>query len=104
MADSERSSFLYLIVILIIGIGILSLFFGGGMMMGGIMGIGLLLPVIFIILLIYALSDNDRPVYGQPMNHDGEGAIRVLDRRYANSEISREEYFKIRNDIYDRYR
>jgi len=69
----------------------------GGGMMGGMMGSGwlfMLLPVILIIVLIYALPDRDSVSY-----YDGENPMQVLEGRYANGEISRNEYLKIKDDL-----
>ena len=65
--------------------------------MGGMMGFGWLfmfLPVILIIVIIYALLDRDTVSY-----YDGEDPMQVLERRYAIGEISRNEYRRIKDDI-----
>jgi len=68
-----------------------------GMMGGGMMGFGwpfMFLPVILIIVIIFALSDRNNVSY-----YDGENPMGVLERRYANGKISRNEYCRIKDDI-----
>jgi putative membrane protein len=107
MSENERSSWLkvyILIFIVIIGLAILAILLGSGsgMMGGGMMGGGWLfmfLPIILIIFLIYALTDRDRDQHSQKPNYREENAMMVLERRYANGEISRGEYLRIKEDI-----
>ena len=66
-------------------------------MMGGMMGFGwpfMLLPFILIIVIITAILDRGTVSY-----YDGEDPIQVLERRYATGEISRNEYWRIKNDL-----
>ncbi len=104
MADKQRDTLIQIMVVLIValvGFALFSSLFGGGMM-GGMMGFGwlfMLLPVIFIVILIYALLDRDRPTYNQQPYYEYENPMRVLKRRYACGELSREEYLKIKEDI-----
>jgi uncharacterized membrane protein len=114
-----------IMIVAIIGFAFISIFFGGGMMgggmMGGMMGFGwlfMLFPILFIIFLIYALLGRDRPAYKQPQyqppdqspypppyqppyQESGDPML-VLEQRYASGEISRDEYLRIREDIYGR--
>lgn len=65
--------------------------------MGGMMGFGwpfILLPVILIIVIIYAILDRDTVSY-----YEGEDPMQILERRYANGEILRNEYWRIKDDI-----
>ncbi len=63
----------------------------GGMMMGG-MGLMMLVPILLVVLLIYALSP-------QTNLRDGDDARGILERRYARGEISRDEYLRTRDDL-----
>ena len=101
--NGKNSWFKVLLVLLIVVIGFVLFIslsgFGmmGSGMMGGMMGFGwpfMLLPVILIIVIIYALLDRDTVSY-----YDGENPMQVLERRYANGEISRNEYLKIKDDL-----
>ena len=111
MAEKQRDNLIQIIIVIIIaivGFALISLFLGGGMMGGGMMGgmgfgwIVMLLPLLFIIFLLYALSDRDRPTYNQSPYSGNENPIQILEQRYASGELSREEYFRIREDIYRR--
>lgn len=78
---------------------------GWGWPWGGMMFVGplfLLVPVLLIVLLVYALTERSRggserdPVAG----HASEpGALAVAERRYAAGEITREEYLRIKEDL-----
>ena len=101
--NGKNSWFKVLLVLLIVVIGFVLFIslsgFGmmGSGMMGGMMGFGwlfMLLPVILIIVIIYALLDRDTVSY-----YDGEDPMQVLERRYAIGEISRNEYRRIKDDI-----
>jgi uncharacterized membrane protein len=64
------------------------------------MGFGwlfVLLPIILIIILINALRGRDTDQNSQPSNIRGESSIEILERRYANGEISRGEYMRIKH-------
>lgn len=78
---------------------------GGGMMGGGMMGFGwlfMLLPVILLILLVFALTDRNSTPEFEPPYYVTESAMQALERRYASGEISREEYLGIKEDIFGR--
>ena len=65
--------------------------------MGGMMGFGwlfMLLPFILIIVIITAILDRGNVSY-----YDGGNPMQVLEQRYANGEISRNEYWRIKNDL-----
>jgi uncharacterized membrane protein len=75
---------------------------GDGMMGGGMMGFSwlfMLLPIIFILILIMALTGKDTDQYSQPSNIRSESSIEILERRYASGEISRGEYLIIKEDL-----
>jgi putative membrane protein len=121
MANNQRDTLIQILIVLIVaivGLALVSSLFGGGMMgggmMGGMMGFGwifMLLPIIFIIFLIYALMDRSRSTFNQPpyppqypppyqMPHQESGnPMQVLERRYVNGEISRNDYLRIKKDI-----
>ena len=104
MEENERNSWFKVFIVLllvVIGFVLFISFFGfglvGGGMMGGMMGFGwpfILLPVILIVVIIYAILDKDTV-----SNYHGEDAQQILERRYANGEISRSEYLKIKDDL-----
>jgi uncharacterized membrane protein len=63
-------------------------------------------PLIFLVLLFFvvrkAVSGGARDAVGSGGLNGGESGLsapEVLDRRYANGEITREEYLTIRDDI-----
>lgn len=111
MAENESKSWVktfIIILIVIIGFATLISLLGsgsgmmGGGMMGGMMGFGwlfMLFPIILIIFFIYALTGGDRDQSSQQSNYREESAMMVLERRYANGEISRGEYLRIKEDI-----
>jgi putative membrane protein len=112
VSENERAMWLKLLVLLLIVIigfsvvvglfGTGSGMMGGGMMGGGMMGFGwlfMLAPILFIIFLIYALSDRETPQTSQQPYYGQETSMDILERRYTSGEISRSEYFKIKEDI-----
>jgi len=77
------------------------------MMMGGgiltifvFFGFFLLLTagVIFGVYWIYQQRSQDKPVANKPESPD-ENPLQILQRCYANGEISREEYTKMKEDL-----
>jgi putative membrane protein len=110
MEKNDLSPLLVIVIVFLIGITFISIFFGGGMMgggmMGGLMGFGgifMFLPIVFIILLILTLLDRDCSSNNYPQPHPGEISLQILDNRYANGEITREEYLRIKNDLNKKY-
>jgi putative membrane protein len=112
MEEYERPSWvktLIIIIIVVIGLSILisvlgfgTGMMGGGMMGGGMMGFGwlfILLPIILIIALIYGLTGRETDKSPQPTYYGGNSQMEVLERRYANGEISRGEYLRIKEDL-----
>ena len=112
MRNLRANPLIWLAIALIVAIGLmeafgfLSVMNTGGYygMMGGGMGWGILfmgLPaIILIVVLIVAVGGLDKrtvrtpyPV-GQSMH-----ALEILDQRYARSEVSREDYTRIRTDL-----
>ncbi len=112
MADNQRDTLIQIMIVLIVavlGLVVVSSLFGGGMMgggmMGGMMGFGwliMLLPIIFIIVLIYALLDKDKPSYTPSPYHVKENPLQILERRYASGEVSREDYLRMKEDLHTR--
>jgi putative membrane protein len=80
----------------------------GGGFSGGMMGFGwlfMVLPILFIIFIIYSLLDRDStPREGPPQHrtYGTETPMQILERRYAGGEISREEFFRMKEEIYNR--
>ncbi|MHA2400922.1 MAG: hypothetical protein ACXADU_18800 [Promethearchaeota archaeon] len=112
MEENERPSWVkifIIILIVIVGFVILASLLGSGTgMMGGMMGFGwlfILLPIILIIFLIYTLTGRDRDTYKySPQPYSGrESPLEVLERRYVNGEISRNDYLRMKKDIEDKY-
>ena len=108
MADKQRDTLIQIIIVLIVvivGFAIISSLFGSGMMGGGMMGgmgfgwLFMLLPIIFIIVLIYALLYRERPSNNQTPYYGNETPMQVLQRRYASGEISRSDYLRMKEDI-----
>jgi uncharacterized membrane protein len=116
LADNKNNSLIQIMVVLIaafLGFAIISSLFGGGMMGGGMMGgmgfgwLFMLLPLFFVIFIIYALLDRGRPAYDQsqyppqyqPPYQDSGNPILVLEQRYASGELSREDFLRMRDDI-----
>jgi putative membrane protein len=113
MADDKRDNLIQITIVLIVAVTGLAIIFGllgggltGGGMMGGMMGFGglfMLIPVVFVILLIYALVDRDRPTYLAGTCYEIENPTQVLEHRYARGELSREDYLRMRDDLSRRY-
>jgi putative membrane protein len=102
----EVNALLIVVIALIIAVFLISIIFPfgdhGGGMMGGMMGLGwllMLLPIILIVVLVYALLDRERPQYYQSAPNIGENPLQILDGRYARGELSREEYLRMRGDL-----
>ena len=109
MAGDQRDTLIQISIVLIVAVTGLAIIFGllgGGLtdggMMGGMMGFGglfMLVPVVFVILLIYALVDRDRPTYLVGTCFDLDNPMQVLEHRYARGELSREDYLRMREDL-----
>jgi putative membrane protein len=66
--------------------------------MMGMMGLGLIVPLILIGLVAYALGW--RPQFNQsPLVPTSQTPLEILKTRYAGGEISREEYEQIQQDL-----
>jgi putative membrane protein len=80
----------------------------GGGFTGGMMGFGwllMVLPVLFIIFIIYSLLDRDTAPQQRPPPqgpYGPETPMQILERRYASGEISREEFHRMKEEIYNR--
>ena len=113
---AQRSSFgIVLLVILVIGLLIAVPMFGmimwgpmmmGGGMMGGwgypngmrwgLMSVGMLIPLGFILLLIVGAY-----YFLTPRGEKGEAenALRILDERYAKGELTKAQYLEMKDNI-----
>jgi len=109
MDDNEKKIWLkvFIVIIILVG-GFLLLFnlFGSEMMgdgmMGGMMGFGwlfMLLPIILVAILIYALFNRDSN--DTSSNYESENPLDILKQRYASGNISREDYLRIKKDLYE---
>ncbi len=109
MADNEKSNWYIVlaavVVVAIVLVVIVSLSQDTtryGMMRGGAAGFGWLfmfVPITLIIVIVYALMDRDRGPYCQSSNYGSENSIQIVERRYANGEISREQYIQMKEDL-----
>ena len=67
-------------------------------MMMGMMGLGLIVPLLLIGLVAYALGW--RPQFNQSLpGSTSQTPVEILNARYARGEISREEYDQIHRDL-----
>ena len=67
-------------------------------MMMGMMGLGLIVPLLLIGLAAYAFGW--RPQFNQTgWAQTGQTPLEILKARYARGEISREEYDQTRRDL-----
>ncbi len=111
MTENENRTFvngtlilllLFAMVALLVG---LSFGMGGVGMMGGAMGIGMvmfILPLVFVVWLVVALADREERRRPEPRFHPGrygEYPLQILDRKYANGEMSYQEYVTLRDEI-----
>ena len=114
MVRTQKDGWLTLVVVLLatfIGVVLLGGISGGmmgGGMMGGMMGFGwliMVLPILLIVFLVSSLLDRDAtppertPQYG---SYGPETPMQILERRYASGDISREDFFKMKGEIYNR--
>ena len=64
----------------------------------GMMGLGLIVPLLLIGLVAYALGW--RPQFNQSLPaQNSETPLEILKARYARGEINREEYDQIHRDL-----
>ncbi len=54
------------------------------------MGIGWLIPLLFMVILVYYIKENQK---------EGDSARDILDKRYAKGEIDEKEYKTKRADL-----
>ena len=67
-------------------------------MMMGMMGLGLLVPLVLIGIVVYALGW--RPQFNQSLPVPAsETPVDILKARYARGEMSRAEYEKMQQDL-----
>ena len=114
MRETQRDGLLTIVIVLLatfVGIVLLGGFSGammGGGMMGGMMGFGwliMVLPILLIVYLVSSLIDRNEtprersPQYGQ---YGPETPMQILERRYASGDISREDFFKMKEEILNR--
>jgi putative membrane protein len=62
------------------------------------MGLGLILPLLLIGAVAYALGWRPQPNQAGPAQ-SRQTPVEILKARYANGEISREEYDQMRRDL-----
>ena len=114
MVRTRKDGWLTIVVVLLatfIGIVLLG-GVSGGMMDGGMMGgmivfgwLLMVLPILLIIFLVSSLLDRNAtpsersPQYG---HYGTETPMQILERRYASGDISREDFFKMKREIYNR--
>ena len=114
MVRTRRDSWLLLVVVLLatfMGIVLLGGISGGmmgGGMMGGMMGFGwliMVLPILLIVFLVSTLLDRNATPRERPPQYGYYGTetpMQILDRRYASGDISREDFYKMKEEIYNR--
>jgi uncharacterized membrane protein len=87
----------------------LSFGMGGYGMMGGAMGLGMvlfILPLVVVVWLVVALADRDerrRPEPPFQAGRYGEYPLQILERKYANGEMTYQEYVTLRDEIVHRH-
>jgi uncharacterized membrane protein len=112
MTENENRTMLTAVVVIVaVFAGLLLLggqttgMMGGGMMMGGVVGIGALSFLVLVIWLVFSMADRPQPQRPQPPQRPfypgpgGEYPLQVLDRKYANGEMTYEEYTTLRQEI-----
>ena len=114
MVRTRKDGWLIIVVLFLvtlIGIGLLGGASGGmmdGGMMGGMMGFGWLLMVLPILLIIFLVSSllerNSTPSERPPQYgyYGTETPMQILERRYASGDISSEDFYKMKAEIYNR--
>ncbi len=114
MVRNQRAGWLTIVIVLVdtfAGIVLLSGISGGmmgGGMMGGMMGFGwliMVLPILLVVFLISALLDrNESPRERSPQygSYGPETPMQILERRYASGDISRGEFFRMKQEILNR--
>jgi len=65
----------------------------GMIVLGPIM---MLLPVLLVVVLVYALTDRGRPA---AQTGSQAGALALAERRYAAGELTRDEFLRIKQDL-----
>jgi putative membrane protein len=68
------------------------------MMMMGMMGFGLLVPLFLIGAVVYAVGWRPQVNQASPAQ-TSQTPVEILKERYAGGDISREEYEQIRRDL-----
>jgi uncharacterized membrane protein len=115
MSENERRTFVNGTVILLAVLAMIALVFGlsfgmdGYGMMGGAMGLGMvlfILPLVLVVWLVVALADRDERRRPEPLfqaGHYGEYPLQILDRKYADGEMTYQEYVTLRDEIVRRH-
>lgn len=76
-----------------------------GMLIGGLLFLGLLILIIFLIVRLVLSGNRQGPgnvhQYGgrESAPRSGSRAMEILDERYAHGEISDQEYIKMKNEL-----
>lgn len=114
MVRTRKDGWLIIVVLFLvtfIGIGLLGGASGGmmgGGMMGGMMGFGwllMVLPILLIVFLVSSLLERNSTSSERPQSYGYYGTetpMQILERRYASGDISREDFYKMKAEIYDR--
>jgi uncharacterized membrane protein len=111
MSDNESrtmvNSSMILLLVLAAMVVLFGLSFGLGEvgMMGGAMGLGMvliLLPLVLLLWLVLTAADRDERRRPEPPFQPGaygEYPLQILDRKYANGEMTYQEYATLRDEI-----
>ncbi len=79
-----------------------------GGMMGGMMGFGwllMVLPILLIVFLVSTLLDRDSTPQERTSQYGYYGPetpMQILERRYASGDISREDFYVMKEEIFNR--
>jgi len=111
LENRQRSSVLWLVFALVLAVGLMAVFAAAFMPYGssyGMMGVGwgwgavmMIVPAVFLILVLLAALGAFTPSRGSVPAYlpSPSAALETLNTRYAQGEISREEYTRMRADL-----
>jgi len=107
----RKRDLIWLLGILVVLIGLVSVlpmlmwWPWGGYMQGmmGMMGYGwgfmFLIPILFLVLIVLGAYYLFTEVSGQSRSESKGRALEILKERYANGDITREQYLKMKEDL-----